>query len=360
MNNPHFKQLEQAMTESVAFDDQPAQLIHLENSNGVTVSFMDIGATWVSCHLPIGENGREVLLRSPSMAEHKKQTAYFGSIVGRYANRIAKGTFEIDGECYQVGINNGANSLHGGVIGLDKFRWNIDYQDKQQVVFFVTSPDGDQGYPGELSIKVTYTLTDDNEVSIAYQATTNQATPVNLTNHAYFNLAGESTKFKSLDHTLQLEAPYYLPTNDELIPTGELKPVQGTSFDFTQEKVIKADFLTDEDQQLAGGYDHAFIFDSKFTDGNQVVATLTSPEQDLTMQIRTSKPAIQFYSGNFLAGTAGKSKQYELYDGLALETQFYPDGPNHPEWREAAGILKPDESYNHSTVYHFHFCSENN
>lgn len=355
MNNSYFEEIERVMTESVAFDGHPAQLVHLENCNGITASFMDIGATWLSCYLPIGKNGREVLLRSPNMTEHKKQTAYFGSIVGRYANRIAKGVFHIDGVSYQLGMNDGTNSLHGGCIGLDKKRWKIEQQDKQQVVFTATSPDGDQGYPGKLSIKVTYTLTDDNELSIAYQATTNKATPVNLANHAYFNLAGESSTFKSLDHTLQLKAPYYLPTNDELIPTGELKSVQGTSFDFTQGKAIKADFLTDEDQQLAGGYDHAFIFDSKFTDGNQVVATLTSPKQDLKMEIRTSKPAIQFYSGNFLAGTAGKSKQYELYDGLALETQFYPDGPNHPEWNEAAGILKPEESYNHSTVYHFHF-----
>jgi aldose 1-epimerase (EC 5.1.3.3) len=217
----YFEQLEKTMAQAPSFDGQTANLFHLTNANGMTVSFMDIGATWLSCTLPVNGENREVLLRSPNMAEHMKQDAYFGSIVGRFANRIAKGQFEIYGEKYQLGINNGKNSLHGGLEGFDKRRWNIEEQSNQQVTFSLYSPDGDQGYPGNLDVEVTYTLTDENELAIAYDAVTDQRSPVNLTNHAYFNLAGEASCAKSLDHTLQLNADHYLPTDTGLIPTGE-------------------------------------------------------------------------------------------------------------------------------------------
>ena len=211
--NTYFEQLEQAMAQTPSFDGQPAKLVHLTNSHGMTVSFMDMGATWLSCTLPVNGDQREILLRSANMAEHMKQDAYFGSIVGRYANRIAKGQFTIDGQRYQLGINNGENSLHGGLEGFDKRRWAIVEQDDQQVAFALHSADGDQGYPGNLDVKVVYTLTDDNELHIAYQALTDQSCPVNLTNHAYFNLAGEASEAKSLDHTLQLKTRHYLPTD---------------------------------------------------------------------------------------------------------------------------------------------------
>ncbi|ELH3113820.1 galactose-1-epimerase [Vibrio parahaemolyticus] len=351
----YFQQLEQAMAQTPSFDGQTANLIHLTNANGMTASFMDIGATWLSCTLPINGENREVLLRSPNMVEHMKQDAYFGSIVGRFANRIAKGQFEIDGEKYQLGINNGENSLHGGLEGFDKRRWKVEEQNDQQVTFSLRSPDGDQGYPGNLDVKVTCTLTDENELAIAYDAKTDKTSPVNLTNHAYFNLAGEASRAKSLDHTLQLNAGHYLPTDAGLIPTGEQKPVSGTSFDFTEPKSIGQEFLAEQDQKTAGGYDHAFVFMPEVTEGVSVAAVLIAPKEDVVMKVKTTKPAIQFYSGNFLAGTPGASKTYERYDGLALETQYFPDGPNKPEWGLNNGVLSSGDCYQHQTTYQFEF-----
>lgn len=351
----YFEQLEHTMAQDPSFDGEPAKLVHLVNSHGMTASFMDIGATWLSCTLPVEGTPREILLRSPNMIENMNQNAYFGSVVGRFANRIGKGRFEVEGRSYQLGINNGENSLHGGVEGFDKRRWRILEQSSQQVVFTLHSPDGDQGYPGNLDATVTYSLTDDNQLSIVYDANTDKTCPVNLTNHAYFNLAGENSGAKSLDHTLQLYARHYLPTDAGLIPTGELKPVEGTSFDFTQPKLISAEFLTDQDQKTAGGYDHAFVFLPEVTDGTSVAAILISPGEDVVMKVKTTKPAVQFYSGNFLAGTPGVSREYVPYDGLALETQYFPDGPNKPQWGLNTGVLCPGERYQHQTVYQFEF-----
>ncbi|PFG55464.1 aldose 1-epimerase [Vibrio sp. ES.051] len=351
----YFEQLDQAMAQTPSFDGQTAKLIHLINANGMTASFMDIGATWLSCTLPVNGEHREVLLRSPNMAEHMQQDVYFGAIVGRFANRIAKGRFEVDGKVYQLDINNGEDSLHGGVEGFDKRRWKIVEQSAQQVMLTLHSPDGDQGYPGNLEVTVTYTLTDENELLIAYKANTDQTSPVNLTNHAYFNLAGEASSAKSLDHTLQLNAEHYLPTDAGLIPTGEQQPVCGSGFDFTEPKWVGRAFLTDQDQKTAGGYDHTFVFKPEVSDGVSVAAVLIAPKEDVVMKVKTTKPAIQFYSGNFLAGTPGASKTYELYDGLALETQYFPDGPNKPEWGRNNGMLSSGDCYQHQTVYQFEF-----
>lgn len=353
--NTYFQQLELEMTQEPSFDGEFAKLIHLTNKNGVTASFMDIGATWLSCTLPVKGEQREILLRSPSMAEHMKQTAYFGSIVGRFANRIARGQFEIGNQRYQIGVNNGENSLHGGFDGFDKRRWKILEQNTEQVVFELHSQDGDQGYPGNLLVKVIYTLTDDNQIIIDYDASTDKLCPVNLTNHAYFNLAGEDSSTKSLDHTLQLCADEYLPTDTGLIPTGELKPVENTSFDFRQLKLIGKDFLSEQDQKTAGGYDHTFVFTPEVSNCASTAATLISPQEDVIMKVKTTKPAVQFYSGNFLKATPGKSRKYEQFDGLALETQYFPDGPNHQGWGVNRGMLKNGEKYKHVTCYQFEF-----
>ncbi|MGL5431120.1 MAG: galactose-1-epimerase [Vibrio sp.] len=351
----YFELLEQTMTQSPSFDGQAAHLIHLTNVNGMTVSLMDIGATWLSCTLPVNGEHREVLLRSPNMAEHMKQGAYFGSIIGRFANRIAKGQFEVDGEHYQLAINNGENALHGGLQGFDKRRWKIEQQNDQLVTFSLHSSDGDQGYPGNLDVKVTYMLTDENELAIAYNAKTDQTSPVNLTNHAYFNLAGEGSLANALAHKLQIHATHYLPTDNGLIPTGELKSVMGTSFDFNHAKLIGEELLSDQDQQIAKGYDHCLVFSDQVTDGIQAAAVLTAPAGDVRMTVKTTKPAMQFYSGNFLVGTPGRSKIYAAYDGVALETQYYPDGPNKLEWWRNSGMLSAGDSYKHKTVYLFEF-----
>ncbi|OIQ25690.1 galactose-1-epimerase [uncultured Vibrio sp.] len=347
--------IEQSMTSTPAFDGKSASVIHLKNSKGMTASFMDIGATWLSAQLPIGDEHREVLLRCANMKTYIEHSAFIGSVVGRFANRIHNGQFSIAGETFNVGTNNGNHALHGGFDGFDKRRWLVESQSNRRVVFALVSNDGDQGFPGNLSAKVSYTLTEDNSVEIEYVAEVDKASPVNLTNHAYFNLAGESSQAKSQDHYLQIAAPSFLPTDDESIPTGENRSVTSSSFDFTQMKRVGSEFLSDRDQEMAGGYDHSFVFTDECCDANVVVATLASPEKDVVMKLKTTKPAVQFYSGNFLAGSEGPSKEYQNFDGLALETQYFPDGPNHPEWGRNAGILKAGEHYNHTTIYQFEF-----
>lgn len=355
----YLKNLEQNYTNSSALDGNTANLIHLVNANGMTISLMDIGATWLSCTLPINNGIREVLLRSPNMLEHNKHTAYLGATVGRFANRIAKGKFEIDGIQYQLDINNGENALHGGLKGFDKRRWIIEDKSQQHVIFSLFSEDGDQGYPGNLEVSVTFTLTDDNAVNIEYHANTDKKSPVNFTNHAYFNLAGIDSNISVLEHSLQINAKHYLPTTETMIPTGELKPVQNTSFDFTQTKIIGRDFLTDADQKIASGYDHSFIFAKEITNAKNIVATLISPSQDVRMHIKTTKPAMQLYTGNFLKGNQGVGKKIENHDGLALETQYFPDSPNQKQLCQDYGInciyLEPEVAYYHQTIYLFEF-----
>ncbi len=350
------QRMNEQMTQTDWLDGAPAKLVHLSNAKGMTASFMDIGATWLSARVPVAGKPREVLLRANDIQSHLEQTAYLGAIVGRVGNRIAKGQFELNGQQYLLPINNGENSLHGGEVGFDKQRWHIKAQGSQSVTFSLLSVDGDQGYPGNMQVEVEYRLTDDNQVVIRYFATTDKDCPINLTNHAYFNLGGEGSGWSAKDHGLQMCAQYYLPTNTQLIPTGELKATQGTSFDFSQMKKIGADFLTDDDQDIASGYDHAVVFEPERCDGKQVVAQLMSPNDDLLMQVFTTKPAMQFYSGNFLAGTNGASKPYPNYYGVALETQFLPDAPNHPEWVDlnlGESILKVGKTYQHQTSYKF-------
>ncbi len=216
------------MTQQAAFDGEPAKVVELKNNTGMSVSFMDIGATWLSCRLPLvnGELREEVLLGVGTMGSFMHQQCYMGVTVGRYANRIANGLFEVDGEAFQVSTNQAGNCLHGGEEGFDKRRWNIESQSEQQVTFSLLSEDGDQGFPGNLEVHVTYTLTDDNQVSIAYFAKTDKATPVNLTNHAYFNLLGAEADLDCRSHRLTIAADQYLPTNEVGIPLGTLQDVR--------------------------------------------------------------------------------------------------------------------------------------
>ncbi|WBA19313.1 galactose-1-epimerase [Salinivibrio kushneri] len=353
--NRDFTQLQQAMANTPSFDGQPAELVYLTNANGMTVTLMDMGATWLSCTLLLNGAPREVLLRSLNMYEHKQQGAYFGAMVGRFANRLAKGQFEVNGQRYQLAVNNGDNALHGGVDGFDKRRWCTVQREPNMVEFALHSPDGDQGYPGNVDVKVRYTLSDDNEVMIDEHATSDQSCPLNLTNHAYFNLAGEASENTGLEHRLQMNAEHYLPTDAGLIPTGEYKPVAGTSFDFRQPKRIADEFLSDGDQKIAAGYDHSFVLNPPLSDGKDVAAVLFAPNDDVRMNVRTTKPGIQFYSGNFLLGTPGASKVYQNHDGLALEAQYFPDGPNKPEWGLNNGVLSSKCCYQHRTVYEFEF-----
>jgi len=346
--------LHQSMTQDIAFDGSPAKIFTLTNSSGMSVSFMDIGATWLSCCVNLGDTTREVLLGVATMKQHQQQQAYLGATVGRYANRIESGRFVINGEVHQVLTNQSGNCLHGGPDSFTHRRWLTEEVSEQRVVFTLESPDGDQGFPGKVNTSVSYTLTDKNEVVIAYSATTDKACPINLTNHAYFNLLGTDLQSDCLGHSIMMNASQYLPSDKNGIPVNDLKEVQGTSFDFMQAKVLKQDFMADHDQQLAAGYDHSFLLEMECHQGNATAASVISPDGKLRLELKTTKPAIQLYTGNYLAGCPNREGgEYVNHAGFALETQFLPDSPNHPEWQQPSCIVQPEQRYEHQTTYRF-------
>lgn len=342
-----------SMTEATAFDGQPAKLVQLTNKNGMSVTFMDIGATWLSCIVPVKNEQREVLLGLATMADFTRHNTFLGVTVGRYANRIKQGRFAIEGLSYQLETNQLGNTLHGGPDGFDKRRWQISKKNNHSVTFSLLSYDGDQGFPGELLASVCYCLTEDNQVDIRYKAKADKATPVNLTNHAYFNLAGAESSVDCKTHRLYINADRYLPTDEQGIPLGRFDNVKGTGFDFLVAKKITTDFLVDAQQQVAKGYDHSFILN----DGTQregCAAQVYAPDNSIKMKVYTTKPALQFYTGNWLGGTPNRlGGEYKDYAGLALETQFLPDAPNHPEWEQPNPILNVGEEYAYQTSYQF-------
>ena len=347
--------LKDTMAAEPAFDGSPAKLVTLQNLAGMSVTFMDIGATWLSCVIPLHEENREVMLGVSTMADFNKQSCYMGTTVGRYANRIASGKFSIDGSTYQLSTNQAGNTLHGGKEGFSKRRWDIAEQGHDFVRFSLVSADGDQGFPGELKVSVTYKLTADNRVVISYQAATDKATPVNLTNHAYFNLIATESNICCKGHTLEVNADRYLPIDTTGIPLGKPELVHGTSFDFRKPKTIGQDFLTDEQQQAVKGYDHAFLLNSTCKQG-LCAAAVSSPDNAVTLKVFTDKPAMQLYTGNCLAGQPNRSGgKYIDHVGFAVETQFLPDSPNHPEWEQESCILRPGEEYAYQTTYQFEF-----
>lgn len=341
------------MTKEAASDGRLAQLFELKNKNGMRAVFMDIGAAWLSCKVPVKGQLREVLLGQASMPDFLTQQCYMGVTVGRYANRIANGTFKIDATEYQVDTNQAGNTLHGGTEGFNQRRWSVVKETSNSIEFSLISADGDQGFPGELTVSVTYQLTDDNQIVIRYNGRTTKTTPINLTNHAYFNLQGAGSEQPSLDHLLSINAAEYVPTTDVGIPTGLWKKVKHSSFDFSEPKVISQDFMLDKDQENAKGYDHAFVLDKTATKG-EYAASLTSPDRLVTMHVVTTKPALQLYTGNWLAGAPNREGgEYQDYSGIALETQYLPDALNHPEWPQPSSLLSPSETYQHETRYQF-------
>lgn len=326
------------------------QIITLTNKQGMQVKVSNWGATWLSCLVPInaGEH-REVLLGCKTFEQYQQQDAYLGATIGRYANRIAGAAIDIAGTHYRLVANQGENQLHGGKLGFDKLLWDIKNQSAQKVTFSLISPDGDQGFPGELNVTVSYHLTDENQVVIEFQATTNKTTPVNLTNHAYFNLDGESSK-NILSHTLKVNANLYLPVDKQGIPCGDLTDVTQADMDLRQPRLLSDRLLESEERQKTGGYDHAYLLDKT----QPIAAQLISCDKKIVMNMTTTQPALQVYTGNFLQHTPNRHNgEYDNFAGVALEAECLPDSPHHPEWAQASCFLQPDQAYHHQTTFHF-------
>ena len=345
-------------TTSVKVAGTPIEMFTLTNSHGIELQAITYGGIITTLKVPdrSGTPGDIVLgFDSPQGYLADPPPPYFGAIIGRYGNRIAKGKFSLDGHVSTLATNNGPNHLHGGNKGFDKVLWKAEPHetaDGASVVFTRTSPDGEEGYPGTLQVRVTYTLTDKNELIVEYHATTDKATPVNLTQHSYFNLAGEGSG-DILAQQLLINADRYTPVDDTLIPTGELAPVQGTPFDFRTPTAIGARIDADNGQIKKGpGYDHNWVLNRQGT-GLELAARLHDPKSGRTLEITTTEPGLQFYSGNFLDGTiTGKHGHvYGRRSGLCLETQHFPDSPNHANFPST--ILRPGKSYDSKTVFTF-------
>ena len=324
-------------------------LYTLTNANGIEASIMTYGGIVTSLRVP-DRSGKfdDIVLGYDSLDEYIKDNPYFGSLIGRYGNRIAKGKFTLNGIEYKLAKNHGQNHLHGGIKGFDKVVWNAEQmQTETSVALKLTylSKDGEEGYPGNLSCAVTYVLTNDNELKINYEAETDKATVINLTHHSYFNLAGHGSG-DILAHELMLNADHFTPVDEELIPTGQIKSVTGTPVDFTRPTPVGSRIA-----KVKGGYDHNYVLNS--SDGSlALAASVYEPKTGRVMEIFTTEPGVQFYSGNFLDGSnKGKGAVYNKHNGFCLETQHFPDSPNKPDFPSA--VLKPGEKYTHLTVHKF-------
>lgn len=336
-------------------DGEAVDVYTLTNPQGMEVRAITYGGIITSLRVP-DRNGKleDVALGFDNLEGYLKNPPFFGAIIGRYGNRIAKGQFTLDGKTYGLAINNPPNHLHGGVKGFDKVVWKAESfkeDDAVGIVFTHTSPDGDEGYPGTLSLRVTYTLTAGNELEVDYEATTDKATPINLTQHTYFNLAGEGSG-DVLEHQLTIHASRYTPVDSTLIPTGELAPIEGTPLDFRTPTAVGAR-INDNHQQIryGNGYDHNFVID-RSGEGLVSAARVVEPTSGRVLEVSTTEPGMQFYTGNFLNGLMGKSGHiYAQRTGFCLETQHFPDSPNKPEFPNT--ILRPGETYRSKTVFAF-------
>jgi len=333
----------------------------LTNDAGMIVKILDFGGIINEIHVP-DRNGQfaDVALGFDTLEPYLKDSPYFGALVGRYGNRIAKGRFTLDGKTYQLPVNNGDNHLHGGDPGFDKVLWNAAIEDGCLVLRY-TSPDGEQGYPGKLDATVRYSLSEDNAIVVRFHAVTDQPTPVNLTQHSYFNLHGVTGQGDILDHVLSIDADCFVPIDAGAIPLGPLSPVSGTSFDFRTPRQIGAriEDEEEEDRQLRNGigYDHCWVLNrSAGSTELQRAARVVEPESGRVLELWTQEPGVQFYSGNFLdSSLTGKGgRRYEFRSGLCLEPEHFPDSPNQPDYPNT--ILRPGEVY--ATESRFKFSVE--
>lgn len=328
----------------------------LTNKNGMAVKIINYGGTILSLTAPDRDGKFEnIVLGYEILSDYEAGTSYLGALIGRYANRIAAGRFELDGDTYTLATNNGPNQLHGGDQGFDKVVWEAEPSTSAEgpsLLLKYTSEDGEEGYPGTLVAEVRYSLTNDNEICIDYRAGTDKATPVNLTSHSYFNLSGDA-KRDILGHHLEIAADHFTPVDSTLIPTGDYRPVEGSPFDFRSAKAI-GDGINADDEQITfgGGFDHNWVIDQQADGEMRHMATLSDPESGRVLKVHSSKPGLQFYSGNFLNGSCtGKGVIHENRYGLCLEPQHFPDSPNQPGFPST--VVQPGEVYTTQTIYLF-------
>lgn len=331
--------------------------LYLLKNEQIEVYITNYGARIVSLLSPDKQGIMgDVVLGFKSIADYQKaKTPFHGCIIGRYGNRIAKGNFELDGTSYQLPINNNENHLHGGPEGFHNQVWEVVSADDNSIVMTYLSKDGEMGYPGNLSVEVTYAINDKNELLIAYKATTDKATPINLTNHAFFNLAGQA-KGSINDHLLMLNADHFTPVDEGLIPLGEIRSVEGSPFDFRRAKTIGQDLnkqATDTQLRYGGGYDHNFVLNKVAEGSLDLAARVVDPKSGRQMDVYTEEPGIQFYGGNFMdGGDIGKyGNPFDYRGSFALETQHYPDSPNQDNFPNT--ILQPGETYQTQSIYRF-------
>ena len=335
----------------------PVTAVTLKAANGVSATILSFGATLWKLDVP-DRDGKvaDVLLGYDDIASYEKRPNYWGATIGRYGNRIANGQFSLDGKTYQLPQNDHGQSLHGGGKGWDVQNWKVEQVKSGPVataVFTLVSPDGDSGYPGTVKTKVTYSLDEKGNLQIVFEATTDKPTVINMTNHAIFNMAGEGAPGAAIQELLTIPAGHYTPVNDKLIPTGELRDVTGTAFDFRKPRVVAEGIRDGKDEQIVmgRGYDHNFALDKGVTKTPELAARLEDPVSGRVLELLTTEPGVQFYAGNFLDGTfIGKNGHlYRMGDGIALEPQKFPDSPNHANFPSTR--VDPGKPYKHVMIY---------
>ena len=332
-------------------DGREVDIFTMTNANGIIARVMTLGATLVTLETPDkGGNFADIVLGFDTPAEYPEKSPYFGCTTGRFANRIANGKFTLDGKEYTLATNNGKNHLHGGINGFDKMIWKaaqVETPNGDAVEFTYLSNDGEEGYPGNLYCSVTYKLTDDNELSLSYRATTDKATIVNLTNHTYWNLAGHKSG-TIIGHEIKINADQYTEITADSIPTGRIIDVEGTEMDFRNSRRIGEKIA--QIPGMPGGYDHNYVLNQP--GGLRQAAKVSEPKSERVMEVFTTEPGVQFYTGNFLDGIKGKDGAvYEYRHGFCLETQHFPDSPNQPDFPST--VLRPGEEYKQLTINKF-------
>ena len=338
-------------------DGRSVPAVTLTNANGISATVIALGATLQSVVMPDREGKKaDVALGYDNLADYIDQPQYFGSTVGRFANRLAGGRFKLDGNTWQTPINNGANALHGGTLGFDKVLWEVTGVQSgptASVTLRYVSPDGDQGYPGTMTVDATYSLDENNDLRIEYAATTDRPTIANITNHAYWNLSGEGAPNGAMGHVVTIPADHYLPTDSGAIPTGEYRPVAGTVFDFRKPTVVGERVRDARDEQIVfgRGYDHNWVVGRKVTADQHLMARVEDPASGRGFELWSNQPGLQMYSGNFFDATShGKDKKiYRMGDAIVMEPQIFPDAPNQKDFPDAR--LAPGETYRNVMTY---------